>query len=135
MRFPLRLLVLLCAMLTGVAFAQSPANSTVSKAKNPISFSYDAQHDQVIPSGVQLRPAAISDASITPTTGMVVVTINIHTMSHFRRDTSYHCALTVLGGELDTTNAIVSGGIDTAVGLAKRNGSDSLSCTLTIPYE
>ena len=134
MPFPLRFLVLLCAMMAGALFAQTPANSPVNKARSPISFSYDAQHDNVIPSGVQLKPAAVSDISITPTTGTVVVTINITAVSHFRRETRYHCALTVLGGELDTTNAIVSGGIDTAAGVAKWNGSNTLSCTLTIPY-
>lgn len=135
MPFPLRLLVLLCAMMAGALFAQSPANSPINRSRSPISFSYDAQHDHVIPSGIQLRPAAISDVSITPTTGTVVVTINITAVSHFRRGTSYHCSLTAIGGELDTTNAVVSGGIDTASGLARWNGSNTLSCTLAIPYE
>ena len=38
-------------------------------------------------------------------------------------------------GELDTTNAIVSGGIETAFGVARWNGANTLACTLTIPYE
>ena len=127
------LAVLLCALSAGAALAQSTATSTVTKTPG-ITFSYDAQHDQVIPNGVQLKPAA-TGAAITPTTGTVVVTINITTASHFPRGTSYHCSVVAVGGELDTTNAVVSGGIDTAFGVAHSTGANTFSCKLTIPYE
>jgi len=121
--------------LTGAAIAQSPATTPAKKAPGGFSFSYDAQHDHLVPNGVQVMPSAIGAATITPTTGTVVVTINITAVSHFHRGTSYHCSVIALGGVLDTDNAVVSGGIDTASGLAKWNGSNTLSCTLTIPYE
>ena len=135
MRIPLgSLSVLLCALSTGAAFGQTAAASAAPKAPG-ISFSYDAQHDQVIASGVQLKSSAAAAVTFAPTTGTVVVTINITDISHFRGGTTYHCALTAVGGELDTTNGVVSGGIETAFGIAHRTGTNSLSCTLTIPFE
>lgn len=135
MRFPFgSLAVLLCALSSGTSFAQQAAASAVTKSPG-ITFSYDAQHDQVIPNGVQLKPAAIGAVTITPTTGTVVVTINIKAVSHFRKGTTLHCALVAVGGELDTTNAVVSGGVDTAFGVATGTGASTASCKLTIPYE
>ena len=134
MRFPYgSLAVLLGALLPGAAFAQQAATAAVTRAPG-ITFSYDAQHNQVIPNGVQLKPAAMA-AAITPTTGTVVVTINIKAVSHFRKGTAFACALVAVGGELDTTNAVVSGGIDTAFGIATATGANTASCKLTIPYE
>ncbi len=135
MRIPYgSLAVLVCTLSAGAALAQSAAPSAVTKAPG-ITFTYDAQHDQVIPNGVQLKPAAIGAATIAPTTGTVVVTINITAVSHFSKNTSFHCAVVAVGGELDTTNAVVSGGIDTALGVAHPTGTNTLSCKLTIPYE
>jgi hypothetical protein len=101
-----------------------------------MSFSYDAQHDQIIASGVQLRPSAnaTAAASVAPTTGTLVVTINITDVSHFVHSTSYHCSLAAIGGELDQTNGVVSGGFDTAFGMAHWTGTGTLACTLKIPY-
>jgi hypothetical protein len=99
-----------------------------------MSFSYDAQHDQIIPSGVQLRPSATAAVTIAPVTGTLIVTVNITDVSHFVPGTSYHCSLTAIGGELDTTNGVVSGGIDTAFGGAHWTGANTLACTLKIPY-
>jgi hypothetical protein len=136
MKLPFRSLVVsLCALLTGAALAQSPAATPVKKTPGAFTFSYDAQHDQVIPNGVQLKPAAIGAVSLAPVTGTVAVTINITAVSHFRHGTTFHCSLTAIGGELDTTNGVVSGGIDTASGVAHVTGTNTLSCTLTIPYE
>ena len=135
MKLPLRsLAVSLCALLTGVAFAQSAGTSAVPKAPG-MTFSYDAQHDQVIANGVQLKPAAIGAASLSQVTGTVVVTIHITDVSHFTPGTTYHCSLTAVGGELDLTNAVVSGGVETAARPAKWTGTNMLSCTLRIPYE
>ncbi len=136
MKLPFRsLVVILCALSTGAAIAQSSASSPVKKTPGAFTFSYDAQHDQVIPNGVQLKPTSIGAVSIAPVTGTVTVTINISVVSHFKHGTTYHCSLTAIGGELDTTNAVISGGIDTASGLAHWTGTDALSCTLSIPYE
>jgi len=136
MKVPFKsLAVPLCALLTGAAFGQSPAATTISKTPGAFTFSYDAQHDQVIPNGVQIKPSAIGAVSFAPTTGTLSVTINIKTVSHFKKGTSYHCSLTAIGGELDITNDVVSGGIETASGLAHSTGANTLSCTLTIPYE
>ncbi len=124
----------LCALSAGAAYSQSALPKSPAATPGAMSFSYDALHDQVIPSGVQLKPAASGAASVTPTTGMLVVTINITAISHFIRATTYHCSLTAIGGEIDLTNAVISGGIETANGVARWNGVDTLACTLKIPY-
>lgn len=126
----------LCVLSLAAADAQtSLPKSPGAPEESPMSFHYDAQHDQVIANGVQLKPSATGAVSLTPTTGTLVVTINITALSHFRHGTTYHCSLTAIGGEVDTTNAVVSGGIETAFGIAKWNGVNTLSCILTIPYE
>ena len=131
MQLPLRsVAVILCAVSLGAASAQTAP----TKPRSGITFSYDAQHNQVVPNGVQLKATPMASPSVAPTTGTVAVTINITDVSHFRKGTTYHCSLTAIGGELDTTNGTVSGGIDTASGLAHWTGSNTLSCTLTIPY-
>ena len=127
----------LCVLSLAVAHAQKPVPKSPAAPGNStgISFHYDAQHDQVIANGVQLKPSAIGAASLAPTTGTLVVTINITVLSQFQHGTTYHCSVTAVGGEIDTTNAIVSGGIETANTLARWNGTNTLACTLTIPYE
>ena len=126
--------LVLCTLCLVTAHSQTTPKKA-APIPSGISFHYDAQHDQVIASGIQLKPAAAGAANITPTTGTLVVTINITAVSQFRHGTTYHCSLTAVGGEVDTTNAIVSGGIETAFGMAHWTGANTLSCTLTIPYE
>jgi hypothetical protein len=136
MRHTLKLVpAALCGIFLSTTQSQTPLPTPKSPAPSAISFHYDAQHDQIVANGVQLKPSAIAPAAITPTTGTLVVTIDITAVSHFRHGTTYHCALTALGGELDTTNAVVAGGIETAFGMARWNGTNTLSCTLTIPFE
>lgn len=127
----------LCVTTLAAAHAQTalPKPPAAPRNSSAISFHYDTQHDQVVANGIQLKPAATSAVTLTPTTGTLVVTINITAISHFRHGTSYHCSLTAVGGEVDTTNAVVSGGIETAFGMARWNGANTLACTLTIPYE
>ncbi len=138
MRTTLKILsVALGAITIASAHAQTAISRSPAAKGTPggVSFHYDAQHDQVIAEGIQLKPTATGAASIAPTTGTLVVTINITAVSHFRHGTTYHCSLTAIGGELDTTNGVVSGGIETATGIARWNGVNTLACTLTIPYE
>jgi hypothetical protein len=119
-------------VLASYAYGQS-ANLQPSPNRNTnnhaggMSFSYDAQHDQIVPGGVQLKPHA--NLNITPTTGTIVVAVSINAVSHFEKGTSYHCSLLVIGGEIDQTNGVISGGIETTNRTAKKG-----ICTLTIPY-
>jgi hypothetical protein len=126
------LLAGVCAFATCAAFSQSATVQTsVNRNANHVgamSFTYDAQHDQIVPSGVQLK-AHSSNISITPTTGKIVVTVNIDAVSQFGKDTRFHCSLLVIGGEIDTANALVDGAIETA-----NSGAKNGVCTLTIPY-
>lgn len=141
MRIPPSLLAAaLCVASIGAAYGQTatpvPKRLVTATPRVPssMSFTYDAQHDQVNASGVQLKPSALTATAITPTTGTITVTINISVVSHFTRGTAYHCSLTAIGGEIDTDNSTVAGGIETANGLGRWSGPGALSCTLTIPY-
>src|SRR5664280_1206134 len=126
------------AVSVGAAYAQAPASGHTAAANHSVpasmSFAYDAQRDQVNASGVQLKPSVLATSAVTPTTGTITVTININVASHFARNTAYHCSLTAIGGEIDTSNGTVAGGIETANGVARWNGPGTAACTLTIPY-
>jgi hypothetical protein len=98
-----------------------------------MSFSYDVQHDQIVASGVQLKPSVKSNA-IAPTTGTITLTININVVSHFARGTVFHCSVAAIGGSLDLANGVVDGGLETANGVASPSGPGTATCTLVIPY-
>lgn len=128
-------LVALCVVSACLALAQTtPTRTNTASVPSSMNFVYDALHDQVNATGIQLKPSVISASGITPTTGTIVVTIGITDVSHFQRGTSYHCSLTAIGGEIDTSNGTVDGGIETANAIAAWSGPGALSCTLTIPY-
>jgi hypothetical protein len=118
-----------CAQNAGSALTRIPTNELPGN----VHFSYDAQHDSVSASGVQIKPSVKSNV-ITPTSGSVTVTINISAVSHFPRGTQFHCSLTLIGGILDLSNAAVVGGIETANGTGSWSGPGAATCTLTIPY-
>jgi hypothetical protein len=126
----IRFLLAAVCVLASYAYGQSAnlqsTHNSTSKL-GAMSFSYDAQHDQIVPNGAQLK--AHTNTNITPTTGVIVVAVNINAVSHFEKGTSYHCSLLVIGGEIDQTNGVISGGIETTNKTAKNH-----ICTLTIPY-
>ena len=124
----------LCVMSLGVAQAVAATSSTSGSKKLPsgLSFSYDAQHDQISASGVSAL--TLASPSITPTTGTISVTINIKLVTHFRRNTAIHCSLAAVGGQLDIVNQGIDGAIETANGVAAADGSSYAVCKLTIPY-
>jgi hypothetical protein len=121
-----------CALISTVACAQN-AGSGPARVPGNLNFTFDAQHDSVSASGMQIKPSVRSDA-ITPTTGTVTVTINISAVSHFPHGTQFHCSLTLIGGILDLNNGTVVGGIETANGVAGSSAPGAATCTLTIPY-
>ncbi len=120
-------LLAMTAMYGQTASLQQPTHNTKSKF-GAMSFSYDAQHDQIVANGVQMK-ARSNAVPIPPTTGKIVVTVNIHVESKFDTDTQLRCTLLVIGGEIDTTDGVVGGGIETASSVAKKD-----VCILTIPY-
>jgi hypothetical protein len=124
----------LCVMSLGVAQALAATSATSGSQKVPsgLSFSYDAQHDQISASGVSALTMA--SPTITPTTGTINVTINIKLVTHFRRNTAIHCSLAAVGGQLDIVNQGIDGAIETVNGVATPDGSGSAVCKLTIPY-
>lgn len=129
----------LCVSAAGLyaqtASVQVPHTTTGNtRSTGPISFNYDAQHDSITAGGLQVTPNIKSNASITPTTGTIVVTININLVSHFAKGTSVHCSLMAIGGILDLNNGTVDGGVETVNHGATSSGPGSATCTLTIPY-
>ena len=68
---------------------------------------------------------------------MIEVTLNINLVTKFKKDTTFPCAIIAIGGQIDTDNFVVDGGIETASGTAKVSSSSPTSavCTLSIPYE
>lgn len=136
---PALVAVVLCALSGSAVCAQSASSPLtrrpVSSNDLPgsLNFNYDAQHDSVTASGVQIKPSVKSNL-LSPTTGTVSVTINISAVSHFTHGTQFHCSLTLIGGILDLSNGAVVGGIETANGVASYTGPGAATCTLTIPY-
>jgi hypothetical protein len=123
------ILAVVCVFATCFAYCQAASTHNAKQNKlGPMSFSYDAQHDQIVPTGVQLK-AHLANVPITPTTGKIVVTANINAETHFPMGTKFHCTLLVVGGEIDTTDGVIGGGLETTNTVAKHD-----VCTLTIPY-
>jgi hypothetical protein len=127
----------LCVMSLGLAQASAATSAATGGTKNlpsGLSFTYDAQHDQILANGLQLKAHSLASPTIPPTTGTVTVTLNIKIVSRFRDRAAIHCSLTLIGGELDLTNGLFDGGIETANGVAAPDGSGEATCTLKIPY-
>jgi hypothetical protein len=127
----IRFLLAAVCVLTSYAYSQSANSQSTHNTKSKfgaMGFSYDAQRNQIVPNGVQLK-AHTANTPITPTTGKIVVTVTIHAESNFDKDTEFHCTLLVIGGEIDTTDGVVGGGIETANSVARKD-----VCILTIPY-
>jgi len=118
-----------CAVPAQTAVMQRSGNSGA-----PFAFNYDAAHDQISASGIGLRPQVTPPAAPTPTTGTVVVTLNISLVSKYAKANHVNCSLMLIGGDIDLGSGTVDGGIETAGAQAKSNGHDSAVCTLTIPY-
>jgi len=131
--FPTLLAAAMCAASFGTAYGQTAVPSaTVNKLLNSMSFNYDAKHDQIGASNLQIMPS-VTSSTTTPTTGTIQVTINIAAVSHFSASTAFHCSLLAIGGIIDPGNGTVAGAVESANRIAGI-GTPSTSCTLTIPY-
>ena len=135
---PTFLAAALCAFAASAALAQT-TNSTsapasiASRLPGSLSFSYDAQHNQIVTTGLPLKPSVKSNL-LTPTTGTLVVTVNINVASQFPHGTAFACSVVALGGEIDTTHGVVDGALETANGVGVPTGPGMAACTLKIPY-
>ena len=136
MRISLPLLAIaLVASSIGAANAQQRVVTTKGSAvPSGINFAYDAEKNQITSSGVQVKPAVLGQASTTPTTGKIVVTINLHIASTFGQFTNFRCSVYAIGGIIDLDNGTVNGAIETVGGNAKSTGGGNAVCTLSIPY-
>ena len=133
--FPRLFAVALCVISFGFTQALAATSATGGSKNVPsgLSFSYDAQHDQISASGVHALTMP-STPTIPPTTGTITITINIHLVTHFRHHTAIHCSLAAAGGQIDQVNLGINGGIETISDIAKESSSGWATCTLTIPY-
>jgi hypothetical protein len=124
----------LCVISFGLTQALAATSATGGSKNVPsgLSFSYDAQHDQISASGI--HALTMSTPTLPPITGTITVTLNIHLVTHFRHHTAIHCSLAAAGGQIDQVNLGINGGIETASDVAKMSSNGWATCTLTIPY-
>ena len=138
MRYTRFLSMGLCLSAAGLyaqtASLQAPHTTGNTRSTGAMSFNYDAQHDSISASGLQVKPSIKSNSPVTPTTGTIMVTINMTLASHFAKGTSVHCSLMAIGGILDLNNGTIDGAVETVNGHASSSGPGSATCTLTIPY-
>jgi len=140
MRIPLTLFaVVLSAASAVAAHAQVAASGAVNESAaaatipSGMSFAFDASQKHVVASGVQLSASTIKSDSVSPTTGTIIVTININVVSRFEAGTTYHCSVDAIGGIIDLRKGVIDGGLETVNNFATGSGT-SFSCTMTIPY-
>jgi hypothetical protein len=141
MRFsPTLIAAVLCAGSIGSAYAQQSTTPSVTKgptgtARLPsgMSFAYDAQHGVISTTGIRMKTTTQKSNSVSPTEGVIIVTININVASRFEAGATYHCSVYALGGIIDTDTATVDGGLENANTFAVGSGG-KYSCTIRIPY-
>ena len=141
MRIPQTIFALvLCAATASAVHAQT-ATSEFTRATGPtkapsgMSFSYDAQHGQITATGVQMNTVAKKPSAVTPTSGLIDLTINIKIVSRFESGTTYHCSVYAIGGLINTDTGTVDGGIENANGFATVTAPGMATCRIKIPYE
>jgi len=130
----------LCAVTALTAHAQQPANpgisrttpAPVSKLPQGITFAFDSQN-AVTASGIRMKATTQKSNSVSPTEGVIYVTLNINVASRFEAGTTYHCSVYAIGGIIDTDTGTVDGGLENANTFAAPSGG-KYSCTLKIPY-
>jgi hypothetical protein len=129
------LVAALCSATLGAALAQQSAATPtpIRKIPSTLSFTFDAPHGQLTASGFALNLAP-KDTAVPNVTGTIDVTLTIHLVTRFHKETAFPCAATIVGGQIDSTNFVVEGGIETASGWATVKDS-VVTCKLAIPYE
>jgi hypothetical protein len=135
MRIPQILFVaLLCAASSVAALGQQAAPTP--KAPSGLNFSFDAPHGQISANGYTVKAASNQPASAN-ITGTVEMTLTIKLVTKFKRGTDFPCAAIVIGGQIDTSNFVLDGGLETASGMATVSPTNpsSATCKLTIPYD
>jgi len=132
--------VVLCAVTALTAQAQQPVTpganrnpAPVSKLPQGMGFAFDSQTNAVTASGVRMKATTQKSNSVSPTEGVLVVTININVASHFEAGTTYHCSVYAIGGIIDIDTGTVDGGLENANNFATASNG-KYSCTLRIPY-
>ena len=129
--------ILACALFA-FACCAAPAQTAVMQRTNsvsPFAFNYDAAHDQITASGISIQPLHTTPpAAPTPTTGTIVVYINIKVVSSFVSSDHIDCSLLAIGGDIDLAAGTVDGGMETANAHARPWGSRGAGCKLVIPY-
>lgn len=127
------LIVALLSSASCCALGQQAA--AIPKAPAGLNFAFDAPRGQLTASGYTLKPA-INPAASTSVTGTVEVTLTLNLVTKFKKDTTFPCAAIIIGGQIDTDNYILDGGVETASGTAivSAKNPSTATCKLTIPY-
>jgi hypothetical protein len=135
MRIPPYLFVALLSAASSVAALGQQAAAT-PKIPSGLNFSFDAPHGQISANGYSVK-AASNQAASTNVTGTIEVTLTIKLVTKFKKDTDFPCAAIVIGGQIDTSNFILDGGLETAGGKATVSPTNpaTATCKLTIPYD
>ena len=109
--------------------------AAIPKAPSGLNLAFDAQHGQITASGYTLKPASSAAAS-TSVTGTVEVTLTLNLVTKFKRGATFPCAAILIGGQIDTGNYILDGGVETASGIANvsEKNPSTATCKLAIPY-
>lgn len=127
----------LCAVTPTIVNAQQPVipprSGVTAKPPTGMSFVWDAQHSQIISNGVQLKTSTLKSNSVSPTTGIINIVVNIRSLSRFQAGTVYRCSAYVLGGIIDLDTATIDGGIESVNTDASGSGG-TYKCTFRIPY-
>jgi len=126
---------LLAVASTGLALGQQSVPNPTPKPVTGLNLAFDAPHGQLTASGYALKPSP-SNLPSGSVSGTIDVTVTINLATKFKRETTFPCAIMVIGGEIDLTNVVVDGGIETASGFATVNPAapSTATCTLSIPY-
>jgi hypothetical protein len=131
------IVALLDVALSGVTFGQQAAATVAPKATSGINFAFDAPHGQLTASGYTTKATPNASGSTVKVSETVEVTLTINLVTKFPKRTVFPCSAMVVGGEVDLTNFVVAGGIETVSGLATVSSSNpsTATCMLTIPFE
>jgi hypothetical protein len=131
------IVALLGVAFSGAAFGQQAAASVAPKATSGINFAFDAPQGQLTASGYTLKPTPNASSSTIHVSGTVEVTLTINLVTKFHRRVFFPCSAMVVGAEVDVTNFVVDGGLETVSGWATVSSSNpsTATCTLTIPFE
>jgi hypothetical protein len=119
------------------ALAQQAAATAAPKALSGLNFAFDAPHGQLTASGYTVKATPNASGSTSQHSETIEVNLTINLVTKFAKGIELPCSALVIGGEVDATNWVVAGGVETVSGWATVSSStpSTATCKLTIPFE